>query len=288
MNNPFNRGPQLPSERMYAPFLRDHWLASRVSEDSTRPSIMIGEAITQALGGKNGTIYRFGVPNAGFEVDVRFLGQNGANGSQLVFMLRQDVKSQEEFEKLQRTIDPLTNKPYISPKAEFQDPGKYPVGAAVATKNDRNADEPIRWLNPYDYVDNPERLSFRDSKTGEQKAVVELFGLPKNQNDVAERQVKADVQQDFSNVRGRSGLSNVFGGLFGGSSQQQQQPQPHPGQQQQQPADCPSVAVTAAVGAVGGFLGGLLQGGNAKQTAVQGAVAAADQARRTPKPRGCE
>ena len=281
MDYSFNRGSQLPGEKMYAPTLRDHWLASRVSEDGTRPSTMIGEAITRALGGKNGTIYRFGVPNAGFEVDVRFLNTIGPYGSQLVFMLRQDVKSQEEFDKLQRTVDPLTRGPYISPKAHFEGEGKYPVGAFISTKNNRNADEENKWLNPYDYVDNPNNLPFRDKKTGDTQATVELFGLPKDQGGVAHGQVRADFQQDFPDVRGRGGLSNVFGKILNGGQQQQrpqypQQQQQYPGQyQQQRPTNCDGP------GALDGAVGSNGRGVQVNVGKVLSNVFA-------PKPRGCE
>lgn len=288
------RNQAIPNEHQFRPIVEGQWIAPRAADDGSHAGKRMMDFITPTLANPNYRSYRFGAPNAGFEIDARVEGGGLGVGSQVIFMLRQDVRSEDEFRNLQQTLDPLTRKPYISQNAQWQGEGKYPVGAFLAGKDPRGADVPSRALNPYDYVDDPGRFSAPDPRTGKvPTAVVQLFGLPKDQAGVAHGQVRVDFQQDFPAVQGRSGISNVFGKIFGGGQQQQQQQYPqqqypqqqYPGQQpgqspQQRPADCPS----ATGAALGSFLGGLARGQDAKQAAAQAAAAAA----RTSKPRGCE
>ena len=277
-----NRAGRLPNERQYRPVLQQ-WLNARAQTAGRADEHML-DTITQALAEPRHSYYRFGAPSAGFEIDARHFGINGL-GSKVAFMLRQDVKTPEEFHKLQQTPDPATGSPYISPNAKWQGEGKYPVAAFLATKGPRGENVDMEGLNPYDYVDSPGGSTFKDSRGGQNKAVVEVFGLPRDQAGVAHGQVRADFNGDFPELQGK-GLSGVFSGLFGGGQQQQRQ-QPYPGQQQQypgqqptRPTDCPS----ATGAALGSFLGGLARGQDAKQAAAQAAAAAA----RTPKRPGCE
>lgn len=252
-----SRMADLPNEHQFRPLVEGQWIGQRAAQDGSHAGKKMMDFITPTLANPSYNLYRFGAPNAGFEVDVRFQGGGLGVGSQLVFMLRQDVKSEDEFRNLQQTQDPLTHRPYISQNAQWQGEGKYPVGAFVTGKNARGADVPSKALNPYDYVDDPVRFSTPDPRTGKPPtAVVQLFGLPKDQGGVAHGQVRADFQQDFPGVQGRSGLSNVFGGLFGSGQQQQQQQQQHPGQyQQQRPTNCDGP------GALDGAIGGNGRGG---------------------------
>lgn len=266
------RGAHMAQQNKYRPHTLD-WINRYApnADKSNAPLAMNGE-IARTLETNSERTYRFGAPNAGFEIAVNNVATWGG-GSQQTFLLRQDIKSEADFQKLQGTIDPKTNKPFISPNASWQREGKYPVGAFTVRQNARGADEGPFLVNPYDYVDNPGAFE-------KQLAVVQLFGLPKDQEGVAHGEIRAGVNKDFPDVQGRSGLSNVFSGLFGGGQQQQrpqqqQQQQQHPGQQQR-PTNCDGP------GALDGAIGGNGRGG------VQINLGKLISNVAKPKPPGCE
>jgi hypothetical protein len=239
-----NRATEMPADNRYNGALRE-WLESRAQYTGPRTfSAMQGE-MTGNLARGPAHLYHFGFPNAGFRIEALY--QGSAGDTQIIFMLRQKVDSEEEFKKLQQTNDPNTRIPYISPRATWQDPGLYPVAAFAASRKNYG-DQPLKRLNVYDWLDRPDQFTNRT-------ALVELFGLKK---DHYAGETRPDIRQDFLDVRSRGGgPSNIFEGLLGGGQQRQPQQQQYPGQQQgqypqQRPTNCDGPgALDGAVGSNG-------------------------------------